>query len=252
MEEFKLKLFKNIPGLSIIIGALLKVKRYKKVIDHAREVEDIQTEQKAILEACQIWSSKIISDLDITVNVIHPENLPKEGPVVFISNHQSYADILTFLYAIKNHQVGFIAKDSLEKIPVFGAWVKRIRGIFIHRGDARASLATINEGVDFLKKGFSLVIFPEGTRSRSSQMADFKPGSFKLATKAKVPLVPITIDGGYHTYEGPGFVKKGNTIQFLVHPPIDTASMDRHQLGVLPEQVEEIIREGLNSLTKNA
>ena len=82
-------------------------------------------------------------------------------------------------------------------------------------------------------------------------MASFKAGSFKLATKARVPLVPISLNGGYHTYEESGYIKKGNTIDFLVHKPIDTASMDRHQIGELHQQVEDIIREGLKTLTEN-
>ena len=243
-----MNIIKNLPSLSIIIRALLRVRKYKGSIDRARTEGDIEKEQALILKACQLWSAEVTEKLDIKINVIHPENLPERGPVVFISNHQSYADILAFLYVIKNHQIGFIAKESLEKIPVFGAWVKRIRGIFIRRGDTRASLATIKEGVSYLNEGFSLVIFPEGTRSRSSQMNKFKAGSFKLATKARVPIVPVTINGGYQIYETPGYVKKGNTIDFLVHEPIATAGLDRQQLADLPEQIEEIVREGLKSL----
>ena len=171
-----MKLFDNISGLSIIGGGMAKLGPNKKAIEKARAEGDVKTEQAEILKACQIWSNHIVERMQVDIRVIHEENLPKHGPVVFIANHQSYADILTFLYIVKNHQVAFIAKDALEKIPFFGKWVERIRGIYIHRGDARASLATINEGVEYLKQGFSLVIFPEGTRSRSSEMGEFKPG----------------------------------------------------------------------------
>ena len=211
-----------------------------------------KTEQEEILKACQIWSNHIVERMQVDIRVIHEENLPKHGPVVFIANHQSYADILTFLYIVKNHQVAFIAKDNLEKIPFFGKWVERIRGIYIHRGDARASLATINEGVEYLKQGFSLVIFPEGTRSRSSDMGEFKHGSFKLATKAKVPIVPVTLNGGYHTFEDHGAVTKGQHIDVLVHPPIETKDMSRQELAELTAQVEAIIRTGLAELVQRS
>lgn len=243
-----MKLLDNISGILTIAGGMSKLKSQKLAIEKARAEGDLKTEQAQILEACQIWSSHIVEKMQVDYNVINPENLPKEGPVVFIANHQSYADILSFAYNIKNHQVSFIAKDNLAKIPVFGKWILRIRGIFIQRGDARASLRTINEGVDYLKQGFSLVIFPEGTRSRSSQMAEFKAGSFKLATKAKVPVVPITLDGGYHTYEERGAVTKGCHIDFMVHPPIETKDMTRAELAELPQQVESIIRNGLETL----
>ena len=244
-----MKLFDNIYGLSVIKSGMDMVKENRKAIEKARAEGDVRKEQAEILKACQIWSSYIVDKLKIDFRVINPENLPKEGPVVFISNHQSYADILSFLYNIKNHQVAFIAKDSLEKIPIFGKWILRIRGLYIHRGDARASLKIINEGVDYLKQGFSLVIFPEGTRSRSSKLGEFKPGSFKLATKARVPVVPVTLNGGYRTYEERGAVTKGCHIDFMVHEPILTKDMSRQELAELPHRVEEIIRNGLDVLT---
>lgn len=243
-----MKLFNNIYGLLTIIGGMNKLKENRAAIENAKASGDVKKEQEEILKACQIWSSHIVDEFKVDFTVINPENLPAEGPVVFIANHQSYADILSFLYNIKNHQVAFIAKDSLSKIPVFGKWVSRIRGIYIQRGDARASLRTINEGVEYLKQGFSLVIFPEGTRSRSSNMAEFKHGSFKLATKARVPIVPVTLDGGYHTYEETGKVTKGCHIDFMVHKPIETKDMSRAELAELPAVVEGIIRDGLEKL----
>lgn len=243
-----MKLFDNIFGLLTIVGGMNMLGEQKRAIEKARAEGDVKTEQAKILEACQLWSSHIVDKFEVDYTVINPENLPKEGPVVFIANHQSYADILSFVYNIKNHQVSFIAKDGLAKIPIFGKWVLRIRGLFMHRGDARESLKTINEGVEFLKQGFSLVIFPEGTRSRGSEMADFKPGSFKLATKAKVPIVPVTLDGGYRTYEEHGTVTKGCHIDFMVHPPIETKDMSRAELAELPHKVEKTIRDGLETL----
>ena len=245
-----MKLFNNIYGILTILGGMNKLKKNRRAIESARQMGDVKTEQEEILKACQIWSSHIVENFEVDFTVINPENLPKSGPAVFIANHQSYADILSFLYNIKNHQVAFIAKDSLAKIPIFGKWISRIRGIFIQRGDARASLKTINEGVSYLKQGFSLVIFPEGTRSQSSEMGEFKHGSFKLATKAKVPIIPVTLNGGYHTYEETGLVTKGCHIDFMVHKPIETKDMSRAELAELPAVVENIIRDGLATLTE--
>ena len=240
-----MKLFKNIYGLFVIVGGMLKLSKNAKAIEAAKARGDYEAERAEILKACQLWSTHIVEKLNVHINIIGEEKLPKNGPVVFIANHQSYADILTFLYCIKNHQVAFIAKDALEKIPIFGKWIKRIRGIFMHREDARSSLMTIKQGVQYLNDGFSLIIFPEGTRSHSSQMAEFKAGSFKLATKAKVPIVPVTLDGGYHMYEETGAVLPGQTINFIVHDPIETAGMSRQEMADIHTKVEEIVRSGL-------
>ena len=240
-----MKLFKNIRGLAVIIGGMLKLSKNAKAIEAAKARGDYETERAEILNACQIWSTHIVEKLNVHINIIGAEKLPKSGPVVYIANHQSYADILTFLYCVKNHQVAFIAKDALQKIPIFGKWIERIRGIFMHREDARSSLQTIKEGVQYLNDGFSLIIFPEGTRSHSSQMAEFKAGSFKLATKAKVPIVPVTLDGGYHMYEETGAILPGQTITFTVHDPIETAGMSRQEMADIHTQVEEIVRSAL-------
>ena len=245
-----MKLFDNISGLSIIGGGMAKLGPNKKAIEKARAEGDIKTEQAEILKACQIWSNHIVERMQVDIRVIHEENLPKHGPVVFIANHQSYADILTFLYIVKNHQVAFIAKDNLEKIPFFGKWVERIRGIYIHRGDARASLATINEGVEYLKQGFSLVIFPEGTRNSGGELGEFKAGAIRVATRAHVPVVPVCIDGSYK------LMKKGSLwihpakVKIRILPAISTEGMSREEIRALPEQLREQIGNGIEQLRK--
>jgi 1-acyl-sn-glycerol-3-phosphate acyltransferase len=245
-----LKLLNNAKGLSVICGAILKAKPYKKTIADARQAGEHEKERELILEAVNGWAGKIFDYFETDINIINPENLPVSGPVVYVSNHQSYADIPLFFHVIKNHQVSFIAKDSLEKAPLFGYWTKTSRGLFLKRGDARASLQTINEGAELLKQGFSLVIFPEGTRSHCSEMADFKPGSLKLATKARVPIVPVTVNGTYHLFEETGVMTKGVHIDIIVHESIDTAELSRADLAALPEKVEAIVRGGLETLKK--
>ena len=194
---------------------------------------------------CHIWSDKVAKHFKTNIKVINPENLPEEGPCVYVSNHQSYADILVLLNVIK-HQTGFIAKEELASIPVFSKWILRIGSLFILRGDARESLKTISEGVDMIKDGYSLVIFPEGTRSRGGQMGEFKPGSLKLATKAKTVVVPLTINGSYKMYEEPGQITKNVTIEITVHKPVDTSQMDRKELAGLSEVLEETIKNALH------
>ena len=240
-----MKLIKNIKLFSFVGASMVfGIGPYKKKIDEAIKSGNKEEERKAIYEACQYWTNKIIDYLKLEINVVNPENLPENGPVVYVANHQSYADVVPFLNVTK-HQVGFIAKDSLEKVPVFRDWVLRIGGLFIKRGDARTSLGTINQGAQMIKDGYSLVIFPEGTRSHKAEMSDFKPGALKLATKAKAVVVPVTIRDTYKLFEEKGVVQKGRSIDFVVHEPIDTGKLDRKELAQLGETVEAIVRSGL-------
>ena len=79
----------------------------------------------------------------------------------------------------------------MEKIPFLSSWMKRIHCIFLDRKDIKQSAKTILEGIRILKSGHSMVVFPEGTRSKGEQMGEFKAGSFKLATKSKFLLFPL-------------------------------------------------------------
>lgn len=232
-------------GLFYAVGSsFIGLGKYKKRIDKAKIDGNKEEERQAIYDVSKYWSNKIIDYLNLEINVVNPENLPEEGPAVYVANHQSYGDVIPFLNVVK-HQVGFIGKDSLAGIPIFAEWVLRIRSLFIKRGDARTSLGTINEGAQLIKEGFSLVIFPEGTRSHCSQMARFKPGALKLATKAKAVVVPVTIRDSYKMFEEKGVVTKGTKLDFVIHEPIDTSKLDRKELASLGERVEEIVRSAL-------
>ena len=243
-----MKLLRNIPKGYKLFRSVSVFNSYLDKIEAAKNAGDVEKEKAVIGEGVALWIQRLEELFDITFHIEGKENIPETGACVFISNHQGYADIIAILKMMDGKQVGFIAKDSLEKMPYFGKWIKAIRGVFIKRGDAREALKSIQAGVQTLKEGFSLVIFPEGTRSQSAEMGSFKPGSFKLATKAKVPVVPVALNGTRHLFEDRGVITNGAVIDVKILPAIDTASMDRHQLANISHEVEDTIREALAEL----
>jgi len=238
-----MNIVRNIPFLIWFSRFLRTIRPNKLEIKRYRDEGDDEKERKEIIKVENLWGEAQVKRVGITLNVSRSEPLP-EGPVVFVSNHQSYWDIPIYFAAIKEKQYGFVAKESLGKIPFFGSWIADIRSVFIKRDDVRASLKAIEEGVELLKRGYSLVIFPEGTRSKGSEMAEFKKGSLRLAVKAGVPIVPITLNGTYRAFEEKGYVRPA-TIDFIVHPAINTKGLSRSELSNMAERVEEIIRNAL-------
>ena len=241
-----MKIIPNIPNLLFLARDVLWADTYAKGIDYLREHNAIEEERALIKEVLTGWSKRILDKWDWTINATGIENLPENGPVVFIANHQGYADVLVFMHCVP-FQTGFIAKAEIKKVPHFAKWIKRVRGIYIDRSDVRASLNTIAEGADYLKQGFSMVIFPEGTRSKEEghPLGEFHAGSFKLATKAKVPIVPVTINGSYRLFEETGIVQKHQSFDVTFHEPIDVKGMSREELKELPDKVREIIASAL-------
>lgn len=240
-------ILRNIPTLIKVLGSISKLDKYSKGILDAREEGDPVKERQIIGEDIKIWANNVANDFDMTIEVVDPENVPEEDGCVFIANHQGYADIIALIVALDGRQVGFIAKDSLERVPYLGKWIKLIRGLFIKRGDTREALKSMKEGIELVKNGYNLAIFPEGTRSRGPKMGKFKAGSFKLATKAKAPIVPVSISGSYKCFEEKGYAQPA-TIKVMFHPPVETKDLSRQEIMEIEKSVPSTIENGLSML----
>ena len=170
------------------------------------------------------------------------DNIPKE-PCIFVCNHQAIFDAFILIANISS-LTGFIAKKEIKGYPLVGYWMAAMHSVFIDRKNSRQAVKAINEGVENLKKGYSMIIFPEGTRSLKSEMGQFKKGSMKLAFKAKAPIVPITIDGTYRVLEV-GNKVRGHFIKMIVHKPIyldKLSELEKQNLSqILHDQIEDSI-----------
>ena len=242
-----MKILSNLPAFAKLVYCLKYFNPYKKKIEAAKAAGDYEEERKNILAATSSWGPMIMDMFGCDLVVEGLENLPEEGPVVIVGNHQGYADIAAYFAAFRKFQFAFVAKKELAKIPLYGKWMPRIRSVFIERDDPRASLEAIKAGIDLIEKGFSLVIYPEGTRSKGPVPGPFMKGSLKLATKPGVPIVPVSMHGTYKMYEQTGVIRPA-TIRIIVHEPIETKGLSRQEERELNDRVEKIVKDGLREL----
>ena len=192
------------------------------------------------------WASYVIDlvgNKKTVINVKGLENIPQNGSCVFVSNHQSYLDI-PLIIASSKQSMGFISKYEILHIPLLSGWMKLLQCVFLKRKSPHQSVEAMNKGVETIKKGYSLVIFPEGHRSRSNEIKQFHPGSFKLAFRSEAPIVPVTIDGSFHLFEEHNKPMPG-TVNMTFHPPVPTAGLTRAQQNEIPDKVFSIIKETL-------
>lgn len=137
------------------------------------------------------------------VTVIGEENVPKDTPVLYIGNHRSYFDIL-LTYCRCPIRTGYVAKKEMEKAPLLSNWMRYLHCLFLDRKDIKQGLKTILEAIEKVKSGISICIFPEGSRSRNEDEVDMLPfheGSFKIATRANCPIIPIAISNTAEIWE---------------------------------------------------
>ena len=195
------------------------------------------------------WAAARMRQTGAKVTVNGLENIP-EGAVLFVSNHQSNYDIPVFMSYIRKPK-GFVAKIETKKVPLLKYWMQFMDCIFIDRSDLRQQAKTIIEGIKQLQNGHSMVLFPEGTRSKGGPVSEFKAGSFKLATKSKVPIIPVTLNGTYKIMEANGWRIKPADVTLTVHPPIETAELTREDEVELCDKVREIIISALPKEVEN-
>ena len=140
------------------------------------------------------WAFRVILFICGTkVTIIGEENVPKDQAVLYIGNHRSYFDII-ITYARCPRLTGYIAKKDMEKVPLLRTWMRRLHCLFIDRENVKEALKTILAGIDNVKNGISMCIFPEGTRNKTEdEMLPFKAGSLKLSEKTGCPIVPMAI-----------------------------------------------------------
>jgi 1-acyl-sn-glycerol-3-phosphate acyltransferase len=181
------------------------------------------------------------------VNIVGEENIP-EGSCVFVGNHQGNFDVLV-LAGYTNKWVGFIAKKELESFPLVSYWMKQQHSVFMDREDPRDSVRAITQGIENLKNGYSMGIYPEGTRSKGKEMLEFKKGAMKLAIKSGAPIVPVTINGTYKIFEDQDGKKvKPAEVDMVFSEPIYTKGMSKEEQNNLSEHIKAIIEENLKKL----
>ncbi|MSN25501.1 MAG: 1-acylglycerol-3-phosphate O-acyltransferase [Geobacter sp.] len=169
------------------------------------------------------WHARLWARLALALNLVKvtvsgTEHLP-DGPLIFMSNHQSNFDILSLLSSMPR-QLHWIAKKELFEIPVFGPSMRRGGYIPLDRGDGRKALQSMDEAATAIRQGRCVVMFPEGTRSTDQKLLPFKRGGFILARKAGVPVIPVTINGSGKINPPNQIRLYSGDIQLILHPPV--------------------------------
>ena len=137
------------------------------------------------------------------VTVKGAEHIPADTPALYVGNHRSYFDILVG-YTTVPGLLGFVAKKEMLKIPLLSQWMVQVNCLFMDRQNVKEGLKTILQGIEKIKRGVSIWIFPEGTRNRNEKETDllpFKEGSLKIAEKTGCPVIPVAITGTADVFE---------------------------------------------------
>lgn len=196
------------------------------------------------------WGFRVILGISgVKTTIIGKENIPDEA-TLFVGNHRSYFDIL-LLYVQCERLTGFVAKDSIEKVPSLRVWMRYLYCVFLNREDPREGLKTILKAIEYIKQGVSIVIFPEGTRNSGEElsMLPFKEGSMKISLKTGCPIIPVSINNSAEIFENHVPKLKKTHVIIEYGKPIYPKELSKEEQKVIGATCQNIIQE---TIKKNA
>ena len=212
-------------------------------VNYLQKHQKIEEKDILVDKIVKGWAGRLLRVSGCKVEVIGEENIPKGRNVLFVSNHQGNFDI-PLLIKYLDKPKGFIAKKELGNLPMLSSWMKAMNCVFMDRDNPRESIRAIKEGTNLLKEGYSLVLFPEGTRSRDGKLGEFKAGGLRLATKSGVDIVPITINGTKDIMNKDSLIIRPAKVKITVSPVIKVDEYDG-DTKELTEVIHNIISSNL-------
>lgn len=184
-----------------------------------------------------LWLALTGTKLDVRGDVAN-----RARTYIVISNHGSWLDIMANFIAVPL-PIRFLSKKELFKVPLMGRAMRALDMVEIDRARAASMHDAINEGVrKVAANGDSVMVYPEGTRTRTGEMRPFKRGAFFMAVDNGLPILPVTISGSYDAWP-PGRIPRGGTLKVEIGDPIETEGLGRDDVAALLAQCENLIRD---------
>ncbi len=172
------------------------------------------------------------------------ENIPKEGPVLFVANHRGFFDIPASYSAVPVTKLtAYVSKQEIRKVPFLSWWMIVLNDIFIDRSNPKEGLKAIKQAIEEVNQGWSVFIMPEGTRSSEPGVQEFKGGSFKIAERTGCPVIPVAITMADEVFENHRPKVKPQRMVVSFGKPIPMAGLTRDEMREVPEKAHaEVVR----------
>jgi 1-acyl-sn-glycerol-3-phosphate acyltransferase len=209
----------------------------------------INPKSKLVDPVIRVWARTWLGAAGCSLEVIGADHLDRTRSHVVVANHLSNLDIMTCFAAIPL-PIRYLAKKELFKIPILAQAMRAVGIVEVDRGGRAVAIRSVNrQAAPVIERGHSLIIYPEGTRSRTGQLQTFKKGAFRMAIDAGMPVLPVTIDGSWEAWQPHSpWVHGKQKITVIIDQAIDTSGMNRDDVSGLRDRAHEIVAANLRSL----
>ncbi len=221
-------LFSGVMGTLVYASLILVVTRRKYDTDLINRI-------------LRAWADTWLKPAGAELTISGQEHIDPGTSYVVVANHLSNFDVMACLKAIPL-PIRYLAKKELFSIPILAPAMRAVGIVEVDRQARGAAIESVNiQSARVIERGDSLIIYPEGTRSRDGRIRTFKKGAFTMAVAAGMPILPVTIHGTWEMWRPGGKTIRSGKITMIIDPPIPTAGLDREQTEALRRQVAGLI-----------
>jgi len=232
---------------------LKRLKFYKKILQIVLSVIEygiksiLSSHKPEFYDVARNWGKKMVKIASIQLDIHGIENIKSDENYIFVANHSSLFDIPILQATIPN-PFRIMYKKELEKVPFFGLVLKKSPYIVIDRDESKNAMESLNQAIAAIKTGTSVLIYPEGTRSKDGKLQEFKRGAFFMASRAAKPIIPVTIIGTSKILPKGSLEFNEGVIKIIFNPPIEIQSnINRLQEKELMSNIHNILKTQLEN-----
>ncbi len=186
------------------------------------------------------WLNPLINMAGVNFVVSGQEKIPQGGRVIYTPNHAGAFDIPAIVLTAPDSPI-FMAKKELGQVPFLKSWMDAVDSVFVDRKNKTSARSSLQNAIEAVRDGRSLVIFPEGTRSKDGKLGEFRGGAMKVAMETGATIVPVLIEGTRERLEETGNVTSG-TVYVTYLDPIKTIGLTKDDFYRMPAQIKAILQ----------
>ncbi len=186
------------------------------------------------------WLNPMVNMAGVNFVATGVEKIPENEPIIYTPNHAGAFDIPAIVLTAPKPPI-FMAKKELGKIPVLKNWMDAVDCVFVDRNNKNSAHSSLQQAIDAVNDGRSIVVFPEGTRSKTGELGEFRGGAMKIAMETGARVVPVLLEGTRDRLEATGNVTAG-TVYVTYLDPIETKGLTKDEFFKMPAEIRALIQ----------
>lgn len=234
MNSFSVKWFGK------LVSSLVKYNSRLKTAKKLKKTKEWSESKAFVDEQIYNWLNPLVDMAGVEFVVEGKEKVPVGEPIIYTPNHAGLFDIPAVIIAAPSVPI-FMAKKEIASIPIIKDWMWVMDCVFVDRGNKKKARSSLHDAIEMVKKGRSIVVFPEGTRSKNGELGQFKGGAMKIAMETGARVVPVYLEGTRACFEETGNITPG-TIKVRFLDPITTEGVTKEEFFEMPAKIRELIQ----------